>query len=1109
LSDRSREAKVLTIMMTDVVGSTELRRARGDREADEILGLQAGIVQNQVTAFGGRVRRSMGDGFLISFPSAVAAVRAAAAIQGALEEHNTADPQRAVEVRIGIHIGQVAERDGDLLGQAVHATAHVMAEAVGGEILITDEVRKDAEPQLDYTFLDSGLFWLRGFPELWRLYEVSWNDVSAMPRAGTVQAPLTVFVERDAERAHLRRLVDDSLTGRGRLALVAGEAGVGKSRLVAEIGYEAQARGMRMLTGHCVEMGGTPPYLPYVEMIDQAITTPRSFLELWKALGDVAAEIARIVPALRRVFPDIPPPVELPAELARRYVWNSFGDFIGRAAQGQPLLLVLEDLHWADESSLQLTEYLAPLLPEMPVLLLGTYRDLEVDLHHPLARVVGQLGRQRLVERVNVQRLSFDGVRAMVEALAGQPAPEQLVRVIDRETEGNPFYVEEVYLHLVESGVLLDERGRVRSDLQLDEVWAPESLRLVLGQRLDRLAMATREVLVAAAVSGRMFSSELVGEVAEADSDQLVDAFDEAERARLLAPGRVPGELMFGHELIRQTLLSDVSAAERERLHLRTSEAISRLYSDDLESHAGELAYHLSHAGRSADSASLVHYLTIAGERAFDAAAFDDAVGYFEKALSLMLNDGQLGRAQLLERLAMALRSVGRWDDALRTMNDALDRYEALGQTAAIGRLGWAMVYQLVWNARFVEGVQVGRRTLAALGNTVSADKARLLSALAFAISLSGDYAAATATFDQARALAEQVANDRALADVLHMQTIHNFAYGELAEGIRAGLLAAELFEREGALWDLCSVQAFVIYEDGALGSRQQSSSLADKTLGIAERLGHYGAAFMVLLDRIRRAAMLGDLPQVEALGPQIVAIGERGGLPWRYFGHLHLGLAAHRRGNADRAEAELRKALELEPPGAFAGQSAAALAQHLASHGRVDEVMELFKSARSNLPGLNRVNGVGSWTCMLNFVEALYLCGMHQEAAALAPLVERALELLDRTYFTYDGRLVETRAALAAAAARRWDEAERHYGIAREIAAQISNRVELADIYRLHARMLLDRGGTGDHERAAELLQEALSAYRRFGMPRYAAEAERLQRQAQELTVRGPDAVV
>jgi tetratricopeptide (TPR) repeat protein len=609
--------------------------------------------------------------------------------------------------------------------------------------------------------------------------------------------------------------------------------------------------------------------------------------------------------------------------------------------------------------------------------------------------------------------------------------------------------------------------------------------------------VSTRKVLIAAAISGRAFTSEIVGEVAGANEDALVEAFDEAERARLLTRGTVRGELMFSHELIRQTLLSGISAARREGLHVETANAISRLYSDDLEAHAGELAYHLSHAGRSGDPAILVHYLNIAGERAFDAAAFDDAVGYFEKARSLMPNDGQLGRAQLLERLAMALRSVGRWEDALGTMNEALDRYEALGQVEAIGRLGWAMVYQLVWTARFVEGVQVGRRTLAALGNTVSADRARLLAALAFAISLSGDYATATATFDQARALAEQVGNQRAMADVLHMQSIHHLGYAELAEGVRVGLRAAKVFEQERALWDLCSVQGFVILQDGNLGSREQAASLADKTLGIAKRLGHLGAEYLVLNDRTRRAAMLGDVPQVEALGPQIVDIGERGGLPWRYLGHLYLGLAAHWRGNTEQAEAELRSAVELEPPGAFAGHSAAVLARHLAYHGRADEVIELLESGRSKLPSLDRVNSWGSWTCLLNFVEACYLCDLYDQAASMAPLVERALELLGRSYVAHDGgRLVDTCAALAAAAARRWEEAERHFGIAQEVAAQMSNRLELADLCRLHARMLLDRGGAGDHERAAKMLEEALSAYRTFGMPGVAAEAERLQRQ-------------
>src|SRR5215213_3572049 len=963
-------------MMTDIIGSAALQRARGDRDADDILRLHAGIVSDHVVAFGGRVRKSLGDGLLISFPSAVAAVRAAAAIQAALQKHNIADPQRAVEIRIGLHTGEVAEQDGDLYGQAVHAAARVVAVAVGGQILASDEVRKHTELQVDWSFLDSGLFWLRGFPERWRLYEVSWNHTSAAARTSTVPAPLAPLVDRNAERAMLHQLIGAALGGHGRLALVAGEPGVGKSRLAAEIGDESQARGMRMLIGHCVQMSGAPPYLPYVEIIEQAISNPRSPLALREALGDVAAEIARIAPALRRVFPDIPPPIELPAELARRYVWNSLSEFLGRAAQGQPLLLVLEDLHWADDSTLLLTEYLAPLLPAMPVLVIGTYRDVEVDPHHPLVRVIEQLPHRRLIDRISLRRLSFVGVRAMVEALAGQPPPEELVRVIDSETEGNPFFVEELYLHLAESGVLLDEDGRVRADLKVDEASVPDSIRLVVGERLSRLSGPTREALVAAAVAGRVFPPDFVGELAGVDTDALVDAFEEAEAARLIAPVKGDGNLAFSHELIRQTLLADLSTLKRERLHLRAADAIERRYADDLEEHAADLTHHLSRAGRLADRPRLVRYLTIAGERAADAAAFDDAVAHFQQALSLLERSTQDIRAELLERLAMALRSVGRWDDALSTMNEALDLYQAMGRTDALGRLSWAMVSQLTWTARVPEAVQAARRALAGLGDIASADRARLLSAMAWAVGLGNDHATAKQMFDQARALADQVGDERALADVLQMETSHHFGYAEYVEGVSAGLRAAEVFDREGALWDLCSVQAFVIYQDGALGSHEQAIRLADKTMAIAQGLAHLGATFLLLLYRAREAATLADLESLEALGPQMIEICQRGSLPWLYVGHLCLGLVAHWRGDAVRAEAEIRRAVQLEAPGAFSGSSTSILARHLAHVGRVEEVMTIYQSERSKLPSPDRVNSHGSWVRLFGLVEALYLCG-------------------------------------------------------------------------------------------------------------------------------------
>jgi class 3 adenylate cyclase/tetratricopeptide (TPR) repeat protein len=1094
VSDTGPSVETLTIMMTDVEGSTALRRTRGDRFVNEILGSHGVIVRDQIGMCGGQERQFLGDGFLLSFPSPLAAVRCAVGVQRAHDEYNASDPQRQVRVRIGIHVGEVSERDGLLYGQAVHVAARITAEAAGGQIFVSDAVRQQVEPRAEWRLVDSGLFWLKGFDERWRLFEVSLGQDTPLQRRGVMPSALTPMVGRESEQANLRRAVDEVLAGRGGLALVAGEAGVGKSRLVGEIGAEAEARGMRVLTGHCIEMESAPPYLPYVEMIEEAISSPRSPLALREALGDVAPEIARIAPALRRLFPDIAPPVELPPELARRYLWNSFREFVTRGAQTQPLLLVLEDLHWADDSTLLLTEYLAPLLPEMPVRIIGTYRDDEVDTSHPLSRVVTQLGRRRLIDRISLRRLSFGSVRAMVEALAGQPPPEQLVRVIDSETEGNPFFVEELYLHLAESGVLLDEGGRVRADLKVDEASVPDSIRLVVGERLSRLSGPTREALVAAAVAGRVFPPDFVGELAGVDTDALVDAFEEAEGARLIAPVKGDGNLAFSHELIRQTLLADLSTLKRERLHLRAANAIERRYADDLEEHAADLTHHLSRAGRLADRPRLVRYLTIAGERAADAAAFDDAVAHFQQALSLLERSTQDTRAELLERLAMALRSVGRWDDALTTMNEALDLYQALARTDALGRLSWAMVSQLTWTARVPEAVQAAQRALAALGDIASADRARLVSAMGWAVSLGGDHATAKEMFDQARALADQVGDEPALADVLHMQTLHHFGYAEFPDGVSAGLRAAEVFDREGALWDLCSVQAFVIYQDGALGSQEQAIKLADKTMAIAQRLGHLGATFLLLLYRAREAVTLADLESLEALGPQMVEICQRGSLPWLYVGHLCLGLVAHWRGDAERAEAELRRAVELEPAGSFSGSSTSILLHHLAHLGRAEEVMAIYQSARPQLPSPDRVNSIGAWERLFGLVEALYLCGFTDDAAALSPLVDNALEH-GPDWINFDGRLVRTRAGVAATAGGHWEAAERHFAEAEEHAKRMNNRLEQTELRRLRAQMLLDRDGPGDRALAAELLHEALIAYRKFGMPSYAAETERMLR--------------
>jgi hypothetical protein len=336
------------------------------------------------------------------------------------------------------------------------------------------------------------------------------------------------------------------------------------------------------------------------------------------------------------------------------------------------------------------------------------------------------------------------------------------------------------------------------------------------------------------------------------------------------------------------------------------------------------------------------------------------------------------------------------------------------------------------------------------------------------------------------------VGDERAIADVLHLETIHHMGHAEFMQGVEVGLQAAEVFEREGALWDLVGVRSFVIYQDGAVGSREQQLRLADKTMETAERLGHLGAIFIMLLDEARDRCFAAELDEVEAVGRRIIDVCTQGGLPWLYVGHLYVGLAEHWRGNAASAEAELRRAVALEPPSAFAGQAPSTLARHLAHVGRADDLWTLYQEKRSRFPTEPGHHPLGSWNSMLAFGEALYVAGFREEVAGLSPMVARAMEV-GTEWVALDGRLRRTRAGVTAAAAGREDEAERWFAEAEERARAAGNEVEVADLDRFRARMLLDRSGPGDAARAVQLLRRAHDEYTRFRMPGYAAVVQRM----------------
>jgi predicted ATPase len=280
-------------------------------------------------------------------------------------------------------------------------------------------------------------------------------------------------------------------------------------------------------------MEGAPPHVPFIEHLEFcARNAPRDSFRF--ALGNDAPEVARLMPELRQMFPDIPPALDLPPEQQRRFLFNAYRNFVERSAQLTPMVALFEDLHWADEPTLLLLQHLAQAVSGLPILMIGTYRDGELDVGRPLAKTLESLKRQKLSAQISLRRLPVSAVEQMLAALSSQKPPPSLARVIFEGTEGNPFFVEEVFRHLAEEGKLFDEKGSFRPGLRADQLEVPEGVRLVLRRRLERLSEETRRILTTAAIIGRTFSLELLEQLERTHRDAALDAVEEAERAHLV-----------------------------------------------------------------------------------------------------------------------------------------------------------------------------------------------------------------------------------------------------------------------------------------------------------------------------------------------------------------------------------------------------------------------------------------------------------------------------------------------------------------------------------------------------------------------------------------------
>ncbi len=561
----------------------------------------------------------------------------------------------------------------------------------------------------------------------------------------------TTFVGREAEHATLARCLEQALAGEGRIVLISGAAGVGKTRIAAEISAKASRRGMRSFVGSCYDREDPVPFNPVVEILEEWLAQTRDMTAFRETLGNDAPEMARLLPQLRRLFPDIPPPLELPPEQSRRILFGAVADLIARAARNAPVLFLLDDLHWADEGTLLLLNHLAQLVPKLPILVVGTYRDFELIAGGQLARTLDELIRRHLVERINLGGLSEGGVAEMLRALSGREPPESLVRLFYSNTEGNPFFVEELFSHLREQGKLIDSVGEFRRDLRLSEVDVPQSCRLVIGRRLARLNDATLKALGAAAVIGRSFAFDLLAESTKTEPDRLLDSIEEAERAGLITSTLEYPEARFRfcHELTRQAVVGQLSVARRQRLHLNIAEAIEHLHPDALEDHVNDLAHHLWQAGTSADGGRTARFLAMAAKRALEQGALTEAEGFFRQALDVLETTAESpahDRQELELQLALGQVFIAvRGYTAVETAS-AYDRASTLGE-----RLG--------------EPIQI----VLALGG---------LYGLAL---LRGDMDGAQAFADRVRAVADRCGSSATRAWGWHYQGVPSYHRGRLA----------------------------------------------------------------------------------------------------------------------------------------------------------------------------------------------------------------------------------------------------------------------------------------------------------------------------------------
>lgn len=902
--------------------------------------------------------------------------------------------------------------------------------------------------------------------------------------SGEDQQAATSIVGRESELAALADLLGQMAAGRGALAMLAGEPGIGKSH-TAQI-LARRAAGVRVLWGRCNEEPGAPPYWPWLQIMRVWLEGHDD--EALRAMLTAAAPIADVLPEIRQRLGDQAPLLPTSDPLQQRFrLFDAIASFWKLAAAREPLLLIIDNLHWADASSLRLLEFLAPEIADNRVLLLATYRDIELNRQHPLSVTLGDLARYGHFHRFRLAGLTRRETEALIAQSGGKSFTPAILDAIYEQTEGNPLFVAETTRLLIQEGVLGRRTHARRADLcAVTGIRIPEGVKEVIGRRLNRLSPSANLVLERAALIGRTFDLQLLQRVVdEPVANGIQNTIEEALRSRIVEPAERPGWFQFSHALIRETLYDEIAIPARSGLHLRVAQAIESLYGDEADRYLPALAHHYTRALPGVDAARAADIARRAAERASGLLAHEEAARYYRLALQAAGMTSACDPAlkcRLLNALGDSLTFAGEYLQAREAFEQAMllaREAKAIDEmtSAALGfeRATWAPGLPGQTAARLL------REALAAQDSGDSTMKAQLLSSLARALIFSGEDAQAEIVHEQAVAMARRSGDTGTLVATLVSTLSTRWQPERSAQRLWDIEEALRLAESSNDVLRGLDAQAWQLFELMELGDlstwRVRLKQFERRAADLRQPFESYVAA----TSHATFALMEGRFDAAAPLIEQALQIGRRmPGLDAPGVYGMQMFTLRSEQGRLRELAPLVRAFVNATPK---VGTWRPGLALLYSEIGLLDEARNEFEELAADRFAIVRHDAL----------RAASLAYLAQVCARLDDK-DRA-EVLYSMLLPYEGRnlLIGTTVGCLGAASsplgllattrHEWRDAQRHFEDALAMNLRQGAQPAVARTRVRYASMLLARNADGDVDAARMLLQQARAATQRMDM--------------------------